>query len=179
MSGGKVEFYAKREMPAKLKDAFDANKALVAQQEKTKADAQQEIRTLNARYDADIMRYKELEDMAAQAAAVPGDNLNMMGFASCTPCHGADYNTPIGAAPSCFSCHPQAPHGNPPWGATATPPNPATNASHDQTDVSNAPECFKCHAAGSPNNTITPKTPAAPNTPPGCFNGTLCHTNSF
>jgi hypothetical protein len=77
-----AEFYAKREMPAKLKDAFEANKALVAQQEKTKADVQQEIRVLNARYDADIKRYKELEDMAAQAAAareresggVPMDN---------------------------------------------------------------------------------------------------------
>lgn len=117
--------------------------------------------------------------LGAQAAATPGDNMNMMGFASCTPCHGADYNTPIGAAPSCFSCHPQAPHGIPPWGATATPVDSTTHASHDQTDISNAPECFKCHAAGSPNNSITPKTPAAPNTPPGCFNGTLCHTNSF
>jgi hypothetical protein len=64
-----AEFYAKREMPAKLKEAFDANKALVAQQEKTKSDVQQEIRTLNARYDADIKRYQELEDMAAKAAA--------------------------------------------------------------------------------------------------------------
>ena len=64
-----AEFYAKRDMPPKLKDAFEANKALVAQQEKTKADVQQEIRVLNARYDADIKRYKELEDMAAKAAA--------------------------------------------------------------------------------------------------------------
>jgi len=64
-----AEFYAKREMPAKLKDAFEANKALVAQQEKTKADALQEIRNLNTRYDADIKRYQELEEMAAKAAA--------------------------------------------------------------------------------------------------------------
>ncbi len=64
-----AEFYAKREMPAKLKDAFAANAALAAQQEKTKADVQQEIRALNERYDADIQRYRELEDMAAKAAA--------------------------------------------------------------------------------------------------------------
>jgi hypothetical protein len=64
-----AEFYAKREMPAKLKDAFDANKALTAQQEKTKADVIQEMRVLNARYDAEAKRYQELEDMAAKAAA--------------------------------------------------------------------------------------------------------------
>jgi hypothetical protein len=64
-----AEFYAKREMPAKLKDAFEANKALTAQQEKTKADVIQEMRVLNARYDAEAKRYQELEDMAAKAAA--------------------------------------------------------------------------------------------------------------
>jgi hypothetical protein len=64
-----AEFYAKREMPTKLKDAFAANAALSAQQEKTKADVQQEIRLLNQRYDADVRRYRELEEMAARAAA--------------------------------------------------------------------------------------------------------------
>ena len=64
-----AEFYAKREMPAKLKDAFQANKELTAQQEKTKSDVLQEIRALNDRYDADEKRYRELEDMAAKAAA--------------------------------------------------------------------------------------------------------------
>jgi hypothetical protein len=63
------EFYAKREMPSKLKDAFEANKALMAQQEKTKADVLLEIGAINARYDAEVKRYRELEDMAAKAAA--------------------------------------------------------------------------------------------------------------
>jgi len=65
-----AEFYQKREMPAKLKDAYAANKALTEQQEKTKADVLVEIRNLNQRYDAQAKRYKELEDMAAQAAAL-------------------------------------------------------------------------------------------------------------
>jgi hypothetical protein len=64
-----ADFYAKREMPAKLKDAFKANKDLTEQQEKTKADVQKEIAVLNGRYDADAARYKELEEMAAKAAA--------------------------------------------------------------------------------------------------------------
>ena len=64
-----AEFYAKRDMPAKLKDAFAANAALAAQQERTKADVLQEMRGLNQRYDADIKRYRELEEMAAKAAA--------------------------------------------------------------------------------------------------------------
>ncbi len=64
-----AEFYAKREMPAKLKDAFAANALLAAQQEKTKTDVLQEIRALNRRYDADVQRYRELEEMAARAAA--------------------------------------------------------------------------------------------------------------
>ncbi len=64
-----AEFYAKREMPAKLKEAFAANAALSAQQEKTKTDVLQEIRALNERYDADAQRYRQLEEMAARAAA--------------------------------------------------------------------------------------------------------------
>jgi hypothetical protein len=123
--------------------------------------------------------------LGAQAPYNAAYPLGMQGFASCTPCHGADYNTPIGnGAPSCFGpatgCHATpAPHGNPNWGAQANPPNPATNPDHDQTDQSNAPECFKCHAAGSANNPVlnppNNNAPAAPGTPPGCFNNTLCH----
>jgi hypothetical protein len=117
--------------------------------------------------------------LGAQAAYDPSNPLGMQGFLSCTPCHGADFKTPIGSAPTCYACHPAAPHGIPPWGGISTPPDPATHASHVVTDESNAPVCFTCHAVGSPNNTSTPKTPAAPNSPPGCFNGTMCHTNSF
>ena len=64
-----AEFYAKREMPAKLKDAFEANKALIEQQQKVKTKVLQDIADLNARYGAEIKRYQELEEMAAKAAA--------------------------------------------------------------------------------------------------------------
>jgi hypothetical protein len=99
------------------------------------------------------------------------------GFASCTPCHGALYNNPAnGYAPSCYSCHTTAPHPPKPWGAGLG--LPATQPRHDLVDVSNAPECAKCHTGGG-NSTITPVSPAAPGTAPGCFNGTLCHNASF
>jgi hypothetical protein len=120
--------------------------------------------------------------LGAQAPYNSANPLGMMGFASCTPCHGANYVTPIGAAPSCETagCHPLAPHGIPPWGAGVTPPvNPATSADHDQTDPSNAAECYKCHAysaAGNPNNPPNPVPAApAPGAAPSCFNNTLCH----
>jgi len=62
-----AEFYEHREMPADLKEKFEANKALVQQQEKTRADAQVEMQHINERYDADKRRYQELEDMAIKA----------------------------------------------------------------------------------------------------------------
>jgi hypothetical protein len=99
------------------------------------------------------------------------------GFATCTPCHGALYNNAAGTyAPSCYSCHTTAPHPPAPWGAGLG--LPATQSTHDQVDPSNAPECAKCHTGGA-NSTITPVSPAAPGTAPGCFNGTLCHNTRF
>ncbi len=64
-----AEFYAKREMPAKLKSAFDANRVLIDQQQHVKEKVQQEMRDVDARFANEIKRYKELEDMAVQAAA--------------------------------------------------------------------------------------------------------------
>jgi hypothetical protein len=64
-----AEFYAKREMPAKLKEEFAANKTLTEQQEKTRADAQVEMKHINERFDADRRRYEEIQDMAAKATA--------------------------------------------------------------------------------------------------------------
>jgi hypothetical protein len=64
-----AEFYAKKEMPTKLKDAFEANKVLVDQQQKTRADALVEMQRINERFDADVARYRELQEMAARAAA--------------------------------------------------------------------------------------------------------------
>lgn len=65
-----AEFYVKREKPAKLRDAYAANKALTEQQEKTKADVLAEIANLQARYETQIKRYRELEQMAVEAAAL-------------------------------------------------------------------------------------------------------------
>jgi hypothetical protein len=64
-----AEFYKNREMPQALKDAFDANQVLVAQQQRTRADAIAEMKNINERFDAEKKRYGELEEMAAQAAA--------------------------------------------------------------------------------------------------------------
>jgi hypothetical protein len=101
----------------------------------------------------------------------------MQGFASCTPCHGAQYNNAAqGYAPSCYTCHTTAPHPPKPWGAGLG--LPATQPTHDATDPSNAGECAKCHAQGA-NSDVKPVAPAAPNTPPGCYNGTLCHNDRF
>jgi len=64
-----AEFYAKREMPPKLKGQFESNAALLKAQENARADALQEIQRLNERYDAEAKRYRELEALAARAAA--------------------------------------------------------------------------------------------------------------
>ena len=120
--------------------------------------------------------------LAAMGVAAPAFDPSapafpMQGFASCVPCHGALYNNAAaGYAPSCYSCHTTAPHPPKPWGANLGLPD--TQPRHDLVDLSNAPECFKCHAGGA-NSDITPVTPAAAGTVPGCFNGTLCHNTHF
>ena len=73
-----AEFYVKREMPAPLKDRFEANKVLVQQQEKTRADALNEMTQINLRFDADVKRYQELEEMATKAAEAREREANQM-----------------------------------------------------------------------------------------------------
>jgi len=63
-----AEFYAKRERPLKLKEAFDTNDALMKQQDKSRSDASQEIERINEHYNADKKRFQELEEMAKKAA---------------------------------------------------------------------------------------------------------------
>jgi len=63
-----AEFYAKREMPPDLKQAFEINTALTKQQEKTRADAEHDIEQIKERFEADKKRYQQLEAMAAEAA---------------------------------------------------------------------------------------------------------------
>jgi hypothetical protein len=64
-----AEFYEKREMPPKLKDAFASNKALTETQEDARTKALKEMEAINQRYDAEKKRYLELEKMAEEAAA--------------------------------------------------------------------------------------------------------------
>jgi len=63
-----AEFYAKRELPADLKQAYESNAALTKQQEKIRADALHEIEQIKEHFGADRERYLELETMAAKAA---------------------------------------------------------------------------------------------------------------
>ncbi len=63
-----ADFYAKRDMPRKLREQFEANEALLEQQENTRADAQMEMQRINARFDSERKRFQELEEMAAKAA---------------------------------------------------------------------------------------------------------------
>jgi len=94
------------------------------------------------------------------------------GFATCATCHGLMDST--GAAESCTTCHTTAPH--PP---TALWTNPAAGSqSHEQTNQGNAPVCFTCHQGGN-NSTLKPSAPPAQGAAPGCFNNTMCHSNSF
>ena len=65
-------------MPAPLKDRFEANKVLVQQQEKTRADALNEMTQINLRFDADVKRYQELEEMATKAAEAREREANQM-----------------------------------------------------------------------------------------------------
>ncbi len=64
-----AEFYAKRELPIKLKDAFEANKALTDQQEKIKSDVNRSIDATNEKYERDKKRFAELEKAAMEAQA--------------------------------------------------------------------------------------------------------------
>lgn len=85
------------------------------------------------------------------------------GFASCTPCHGANYGG--GTGTSCMACHTTAPHPATPWRGTTS-----TKTTHTTTDQGNASECSRCHAG---NARLT--TPVAVLANAGCFNSTLCH----
>ncbi|HSM00771.1 MAG TPA: hypothetical protein VK944_11680, partial [Candidatus Limnocylindria bacterium] len=104
------------------------------------------------------------QNHGVSAKQAPGSS----GFVSCQICHGRFFSG--GASKlSCFSCHEvAAPHPARPWhGPTYT---------HIDTNTENASVCALCHFPGSPNNPSNhPSTPAAAETPPGCFNSTLCH----
>jgi hypothetical protein len=54
------EFYAKRQMPDKLKRALEDNAALQAQQLKTIDDIRADMQRINERYDGELQRFREL-----------------------------------------------------------------------------------------------------------------------
>jgi predicted CxxxxCH...CXXCH cytochrome family protein len=100
------------------------------------------------------------------------------GLVTCQGCHGSGYTGGFLSNVSCFSasspvdpaftCHGvPAPHARA-WATSVT-------SDHSTTDQSNAPQCAPCHAGGGSLTTL-PKPVAPPaGTPPGCFNGSLCH----
>jgi len=60
-----AEFYAKREMPDKLKRAFEGNAALIRSEEKIIADSRAEMQRINERFDAERKRWRELVSAGA------------------------------------------------------------------------------------------------------------------
>lgn len=60
-----AEFYAKREMPDKLKRAFEGNAALTRSEEKIIADSRAEMQRINERFDAERKRWRELVSAGA------------------------------------------------------------------------------------------------------------------
>jgi predicted CxxxxCH...CXXCH cytochrome family protein len=113
-------------------------------------------------------------DPAAHGATAKGTPSGASGFSYCQTCHGTDFlgGTALRSCMNTAGCHGAtvaAPHSPKPWrGGTRT---------HTDTDQSNASICAACHTAGL-NSSVTPSTPAAPGTPPACFNNTLCHGNA-
>lgn len=104
------------------------------------------------------------QNHGVSAKQAPGSS----GFVSCQICHGRFFSGGKSNLP-CFPCHEvNAPHPARPWdGPTYT---------HINTNTENAQVCAQCHFPGSPNNPSNhPPTPAPAETPPGCFNSTLCH----
>lgn len=120
------------------------------------------------------------------AAAKDAPSANR-GFPFCRTCHGTGF-AGSGTAPSCINntlCHGlsgnpatptapnQAPHAKRPWRTSA-----GTALTHTSTasDNANAQVCYLCHADRANTIGVPAPTPAfSPSTPPGCFNGSLCH----
>ena len=61
-----AEFYAKREMPDRLKRAFEANAALIRSEQKIIDDVRADMERVNARFDAELSRWRHLVSSGAQ-----------------------------------------------------------------------------------------------------------------
>jgi hypothetical protein len=71
-----AEFYAKREMPDKLKRAFDGNAALTRSEQRIIDEVRADMERVNARFDAELRRWRELVTSGAQPVqrSVAGQN---------------------------------------------------------------------------------------------------------
>jgi hypothetical protein len=61
-----AEFYAKRDMPDKLKRSFEANANIMRSEERVIADVRADMERVNARFDAELKRWRELVTSGAQ-----------------------------------------------------------------------------------------------------------------
>jgi chromosome segregation ATPase len=68
-----AEFYAKRQMPDKLKRAFDANATLTRSEQKIIDDVRADMDRVNGRFDAELKRWRELVSAGAQPVQRPGN----------------------------------------------------------------------------------------------------------
>jgi hypothetical protein len=65
------EFYAKKPMPKKLQDDIRNNEADIQLQESSLAGRKKELDEINAKYDEDLRRYRELKGIKPKAGASP------------------------------------------------------------------------------------------------------------
>lgn len=63
-----AEFFAKRELPEKIKRSYQLNDSLVRSEEKIIADAKADMDRVNERFDSDLRRFRELINAGAKAA---------------------------------------------------------------------------------------------------------------
>jgi hypothetical protein len=63
-----AEFYAKRELPERLKRSYQLNDSLVRSEEKIIVDAKTDMGRVNERFDNDLKRFRELINAGAKPA---------------------------------------------------------------------------------------------------------------
>jgi hypothetical protein len=63
-----AEFYAKRELPEKLKRSYQLNESLVRSEERIANDAKADMDRVNERFDNDLKRFRELINAGAKPA---------------------------------------------------------------------------------------------------------------